>query len=179
MPIAEERTQIPVGLLAAAMAGLAFFAYPLGPIAMMAAFVAVVLVVIAAVDLRSFTIPNRIVLPATAIVLVADTVFIPGRALEFVLAALLTGVALLLPNLINSSWMGMGDVKLGLLLGAALGWGALGALEIAFAAVLPFACAAVIRRGSEARSAALPFGPFMAFGALAVLLVPPLVGLGG
>ncbi|HWF50701.1 MAG TPA: hypothetical protein VG294_08680 [Solirubrobacteraceae bacterium] len=34
---------------------------------------------------------------------------------EFALAALLAGVVLLLLNLINSSWMGMGDVKLGLL----------------------------------------------------------------
>ncbi|MDQ6804825.1 MAG: prepilin peptidase [Actinomycetota bacterium] len=179
MPVAERRTQLAVGVLAAAMAGLAFAAYPLGAIAAMAAFVAVVLVVIAAVDIRSFTIPNRIVLPATAIVLVADMVFIPGRAIEFVLAALLAGVALLIPNLINSSWMGMGDVKLGLLLGAALGWGVLGALEIAFVAVLPFAFAALVCRGSEARSAVLPFGPFMAFGALVVIIVPRLLGLGG
>jgi prepilin signal peptidase PulO-like enzyme (type II secretory pathway) len=179
MPHAERLTPVRVRLLAAATAGLAFAVYPLGAIAAIAAFVAGVLIVIAAVDIRSLTIPNRVVLPATAIVLVADTVFMPGRAIEFVLAALLAGVALLLPNLINRSWMGMGDVKLGLLLGAALGWGVLGALEIAFIAVLPFAFALLLRRGREARTAALPFGPFMAFGALVVIIAPRLVGLGG
>ncbi len=179
MPVAERRARLAVGALAAAMAGLTFAAYPLGAIAAIAAFLAVVLVVIAAIDLRSFTIPNRIVLPATAIVLLADMVFVSGRVIEFVLAALLAGVALLIPNLINRSWMGMGDVKLGLLLGVALGWGVLGALEIAFMAVLPFAFAILVCRGSEARSVPLPFGPFMAFGALVVIIAPPLVGLGG
>lgn len=169
---------MPARFAAAGMAVLAFAAYPLGARAAVAGLVAAVLVVIAAIDLRTLTIPNRIVLPATALVLLADTVLLPGRAPEFALAAILSGVVLLLPNLINSSWMGMGDVKLGLLLGAALGWSAVAALEIAFAAVLPFALAVVLRRGRQARSAALPFGPFMAFGALVVLILPRLVGLG-
>lgn len=178
MPVAELRPRLSVRFLAAAIAALTFAASPTGASAAIAAFVAAVLVVIAAVDLHSMTIPNRVVLPATALVLLADAVFTPARAPECLLAALLAGVVLLLPNLINSSWMGMGDVKLGLLLGAALGWGVLGALEIAFTAVVPFALAIVLRQGRTGRSAALPFGPFMAFGALVVLIVPRLVGIG-
>jgi prepilin signal peptidase PulO-like enzyme (type II secretory pathway) len=176
---ADHSTEVPVRFAAAAMAGLAFAAYPFGGRAAVAGLVAAVLVVIATIDVRTLTIPNWIVLPATALVLLADTVLMPGRALECALAALLAGVVLLLPNLINSSWMGMGDVKLGLLLGATLGWSVLAALEIAFVAVLPFAFAVVVRRGRQARSAALPFGPFMAFGALVVLIVPRFMGLGG
>jgi leader peptidase (prepilin peptidase)/N-methyltransferase len=179
MQAADRRAPIPAGVLAAVAAGLVFAAYPLGADAVIVAFVAVVLVAIAAIDIRSLMIPNRIVLPATAIVLAADMIFIPGRAIEFLLAALLGGFVLLLPNLISSSLMGMGDVKLGLLLGAALGWGVIGALAIAFLATLPFAVAALVSGGLEARKAALPFGPFMAFGALVVLILPRLTGLGG
>jgi leader peptidase (prepilin peptidase)/N-methyltransferase len=169
----------PVALTAAACAALAFARYPLGAGAAIAAFLAAVLVILAAIDIRSGRIPNRIVLPATAIVLVADLVFWPGHVGEFVLAALVTSGVLLIPNLISSSWMGMGDVKLGLLLGVALGWGAIGALMIAFIAVLPVALVIMARGGASARKATLPFGPFMAFGALAVLIVPWLAGLGG
>ena len=179
MPAADKRAPIPAGVLAAVAAGLVLATYPLGADAVIVAFVAVVLVAIAAVDIRSLTIPNRIVLPATAIVLVADMIFIPGRAIEFLLAALVGGFLLLVPNLISSSMMGMGDVKLGLLLGAALGWGVIGALAIAFLATVPFAIAVLVRGGLEARKAALPFGPFMAFGALVVLILPRLTGLGG
>jgi prepilin signal peptidase PulO-like enzyme (type II secretory pathway) len=179
MATSELRTQVPTAIGAASLAALAFACYPLGAGALIAAFLAAVLVVIAAIDISSFRIPNRIVLPSTAIVLAANIAFDPGRTGEFVLATALAGVVLLIPNLISSAWMGMGDVKLGMLLGAALGWGVVGALELAFIAVLPVALFVRLRGGRDARHAALPFGPFMAFGALVVLIVPHLAGLGG
>ena len=179
MLVAQRPIRVPVAILAAALSALAFVSYPVGGAGAIATFVAAVLVVIAAIDARTFRIPNLIVVPSTAIVLAADVAFNPGRATEFGLATLLAGVALLIPNLINSEWMGMGDVKLGMLLGAALGWGVVGALEIAFMSVLPFALIARLRGGRDARNAAIPFGPFMAFGALIVLIAPRLSGLGG
>jgi prepilin signal peptidase PulO-like enzyme (type II secretory pathway) len=179
VPAASTDTRIPAALAAAALAALAFASYPLGADAVIAAFLAAVLVVVAVIDIRTLRIPNRIVLPATAAVLVAEIALDPSRALERVLATLLVGAVLLIPNLISSSWLGMGDVKLGMLLGAALGWGALGALEIAFMALLPVAVVVLVRGGRQARNTALPFGPFMAFGALVVLIVPRLTGLGG
>jgi prepilin signal peptidase PulO-like enzyme (type II secretory pathway) len=179
MATTSTRLQLPAGALAAAMAVLAFASYPLGPGAVIAAFFAVVLVTVAAIDLRSFTIPNRIVLPATAIVLAAQAAFYPQRVGQLVLASLLTAGLLLLPHLISSASMGMGDVKLALLLGAVLGWGALGALMIAFVAVLPFALVTMVRSGPGARKVPLPFGPFMALGALAVLIGPQLARIGG
>jgi prepilin signal peptidase PulO-like enzyme (type II secretory pathway) len=179
MDTASTRIQIPEGALAAAVAALAFASYPLGPGAVIAAFFAAVLVAIAAIDLRSLTIPNRIVLPATAIVLVAQTAFYPQRAGELVLASLLAAGLLLLPHLISSASMGMGDVKLALLLGATLGWGAIGALMIAFASVLPFALVTLARGGLAARKVPLPFGPFMAVGALLVLIGPQMTRIGG
>ena len=171
---AKARLGAPIGVSAAVLAGLAFASYPLGGGAAIAAFLAAVLVTIAAIDVQTRRIPNRVVLPAMAIVLVADLAFRPGRTPEFLLAALVAGGLLLIPNLISSSWMGMGDVKLAVLVGLVLGWTAIGALLIAFISVLPVALVMMIRGGTAARKAALPFGPFIAFGALAVLIVPGL-----
>jgi len=176
---ARAGARVNVTLAAAGFATLAFASYPPGAGAAIAAFLAAVVVTVAAIDVRDLRIPNRVVLPATAIVLVADLAWFPGRMLEFVSAALLAGGVLLVPNLIRRSWMGMGDVKLGLLLGVALGWGVIGALLLAFMAVLPVALIILVRGSAPARRAALPFGPFMAFGALAVLVVPRFVGLTG
>ena len=94
------------------------------------------------------------------------------------LAALLAAGLLLLPHLISSASMGMGDVSCRLL-GVTLGWGAIGALMIAFVAVLPFAVVTMVRGGSATRNAPLPFGPFIALGALRVLIGSQMPGVGG
>jgi leader peptidase (prepilin peptidase)/N-methyltransferase len=72
--------------------------------------------------------------------------------------------------LIYPAGMGFGDVKLAVLLGAGLGLTVMGALLIGLLAA--FACAVVIlvRKGSAGRKTAIPFGPFLAFGALVALL---------
>jgi len=170
----EVRLGAPIGLSAAALAGLAFASYPLGAGALIAAFLAAVLVTIAAIDFQTRRIPNRVVVPAMAIVLIADLACFPGRTPELLVAALVAGGLLLIPNLISSSWMGMGDVKLAVLVGLVLGWTVIDALLIAFIAVLPVALVMMIRGGTAARKAALPFGPFIACGALAVLIIPGL-----
>jgi leader peptidase (prepilin peptidase) / N-methyltransferase len=173
---AGVRLGAPVALGSAVLAGLAFASFPLGAGAAVAAFLAAVLVPIAAIDYQTRRIPNRLVVPAIAVVLIADVALRSGHTPEFLLAALVAGGLLLIPNLINSAWMGMGDVKLAVLLGLALGWGVIGALMIAFLAVLPVALVMMMVGGTASRKAALPFGPFIAFGALVVLIVP---GLGG
>ena len=87
--------------------------------AAIAAFFCCVLVAISAVDLAHRIVPDRIVLPATAIVLVAQTIREPS--LEWLLAAFLGALFLFLAVLVYPAGMGMGDVKLALLMGAALG----------------------------------------------------------
>jgi leader peptidase (prepilin peptidase)/N-methyltransferase len=182
-PIPDERqgflrNRVPVTALVVAASVVAFCSRPLGAGAAIAAFVAAVVVVLAAVDIERRIIPNRVVLPATAIVLVGRVAFFPDRVLEFVLASVLVAGALLISNLIRSSWMGMGDVKFVMLLGAALGWGVVGAVAIAFLSIFPFALATLIRGGLRARTTALPFGPFLALGALAILIGPQVAGIG-
>jgi leader peptidase (prepilin peptidase)/N-methyltransferase len=145
--------------------------------AVVAAVFAPTLAVLAAIDIEQRIIPNRIVLPATGAVLVAQLALFPGQAGEWIAAPLLLALALVVPQLLGRAWMGMGDVKLALLLGAGLGWGAFSALLIAFVCVLPVALVLLFRHGLRARKAMIPFGPFMSLGALVVLFVPHLVGL--
>src|SRR5215207_7295427 len=83
------------------------------------AFFCAVLVAVSAIDLTHRIIPNRIVLPAFAVVLVAQTLLEPSP--EWALAALGAAGFLFLAVLSYPAGMGMGDVKLALLMGAALG----------------------------------------------------------
>lgn len=160
-----------------AAVALAFAAYPLGGEALLAAFVSAVLVLLAAIDLERRIIPNRIVLPAAAIALLGRVALTPGDAAQYALAALLTALFLFLPRLLNPSAMGMGDVKLGLLIGAALGWGAAAALALGFLLVFPVAILVTVRQGvAAARRTTIPMGPFLALGALVVVLGPGLTG---
>ena len=155
---------------------LALLTFPLDR-ALVAASLAGVLVVLSALDLQRGIIPNRIVLPASAILLLAQVALFPNRAQEWVLAGLLAAVVLGIPPLLGRRWMGMGDAKLALLIGVGLGWGVFGAVVVAFLCVFPVALLLLLRGGLAARETTIPFGPFLSLGALIVLFGPHLAGL--
>jgi leader peptidase (prepilin peptidase)/N-methyltransferase len=144
--------------------------------ALVAAVFCLALVAISATDLEHRLIPNRIVLPAAAVVLAAQTAVKPSP--EWALAAAGAFVLMLVLALIYPAGMGMGDVKLALLLGAMLGRTVPVALMIgAVAAMIP-AVVLLARHGSAARKMGVPFGPFLALGALVALFAGhPLVHL--
>jgi leader peptidase (prepilin peptidase)/N-methyltransferase len=142
-------------------------AFGLSAEAAVAAFFCAVLVAVSAIDLEHRIIPNRIVVPAAAIVLVARTVIDPSP--EWALGALAAGGFLFLAILVYPSGMGMGDVKLALLLGAMLGRTVGVALMFGMLAALVPAIVLMVRHGSAARKMALPFGPFLALGGLVAL----------
>jgi prepilin signal peptidase PulO-like enzyme (type II secretory pathway) len=168
--------RVAVTLLGAAVVVLAFASLPLAE-AVVAAFAAAVMVVLAAVDIERGVIPNRIVLPATGVVLLAQIALLPDRAGEWLLAAVLAAVVFAIPQLVGRSWLGMGDAKLALLLGATLGWGVVGAVLIAFVCVFPVSLGILIHDGVAARKRNIPFGPFLSLGGLIVLFGPHLAGL--
>jgi leader peptidase (prepilin peptidase)/N-methyltransferase len=163
IPVRYVLIEATTGLLVAASL-LAFGGHP-------TAFVAMVfcasLVAVSATDFEHRIIPNRIVVPAAAIVLVARTVIDPSP--EWALGALAAGGFLVLAILVYPSGMGMGDVKLALLLGAMLGRTVGVALMIGMLAALVPAIVLMVRHGSAARKMALPFGPFLALGGLVAL----------
>ena len=130
---------------------------------------ALALVVITATDLEYRLIPNRVVGPAAVIVLAAQTIASPSP--RWAIAAVAAAAFLLVFSLISPQGMGMGDVKLAFLMGAALGTSVAAALVIASLASLIPSIAILVRHGRAGRKVAFPFGPFLAFGSLVALFV--------
>jgi leader peptidase (prepilin peptidase) / N-methyltransferase len=160
-----------VAVLGAAAALLCFARFGFSGHAFVGAFFAVVLVYLAAFDLEHRLIPNRVVLPATAVVLAAQIALYPSHSVEWIAAAAGAGGFFLATLLVYPPGLGMGDVKLALLLGAALGTNVVGAVLVGTVAAALFGVALVFRGGAGARKQALAFGPFLAFGGLIALLL--------
>jgi prepilin signal peptidase PulO-like enzyme (type II secretory pathway) len=153
------------------LVGLAYLRFGASGRFAVAAFLIPVLCVLAAIDLAERRLPNRIVLPATAVVLTAQIALSPERALEWTLAALGGALILLLPLIVLRTGVGMGDVKLMLLLGAALGAAVLTGFIVASLAAGAYALVLLARGGQDARRTAFAFGPFLVFGALVALFL--------
>jgi leader peptidase (prepilin peptidase)/N-methyltransferase len=135
--------------------------------AAVAAFFCAVLVAVSATDLAHRIIPNRIVIPATAIVLAAQTALHPSP--EWAAAAFGASGFLLVTALVYPAGMGMGDVKLALLMGAALGRYVPVALMVGMLSALVPAIVLIARHGGKARKMGVPFGPFLALGSVVAL----------
>lgn len=138
-----------------------------------AALLGVALVPIVAIDLEHKLIPDIIVLPAAALCLAFAIVADPREWWVSVAAALGASGFLFLLWLVHPGGMGLGDVKLALLLGAVLGASVVPALLVAFAGGAALGVVLLARYGSRARKMAVPFGPFLAAGALAGLWFGP------
>jgi leader peptidase (prepilin peptidase)/N-methyltransferase len=137
------------------------------PEAALAAGFCCVLVALSVIDARHRIVPNRIVLPAAAVALVAHTAIDPSPA--WALWALAAAGALFLVVLAYPRGLGMGDVKLALLLGAVLGASVCVAIMIGLFAALVPAAVLVARHGATARKMGVPLVPFLSFGAVVAL----------
>ena len=158
-----------VELATAGLVAACFVVFGLSGKAVLAAFFCAVLVAITATDITHRIVPNRIVLPAAAVVLVAHTALSPSP--EWALGALGAGGFLLVAAIAYPAGMGMGDVKLALLLGAMLGrLVGVGLMLGMFAALVP-SVVLFARHGAAARKMGIPFAPFLAFGAVVALFV--------
>ena len=143
--------------------------------------VALILIVVPAalIDLEHRIIPNRITglgaLLALAIGLALDPGGEPGR----LIAGAVAGGFLLLAALAYPGGMGMGDVKLAGVMGLFLGAAVAPAILAALLAGVGLGAAVIARKGArEGRKTAVPFGPFLAFGALlGVFVGAPIVDL--
>jgi leader peptidase (prepilin peptidase) / N-methyltransferase len=130
-----------------------------------------VLVAVSATDIEHRIIPNRIVLPAAAVVLAANTALHPSPV--WALAALGAAGFLFAAALAYPRGMGMGDVKLALLMGAALGKSVSVAMMIGMISALVPGLYLLARHGSAARKMRVPFGPFLALGSVVALFAGP------
>jgi leader peptidase (prepilin peptidase)/N-methyltransferase len=134
---------------------------------LVAAFFCLALVAVSATDLEHRIIPNRIVVPAAAIVLVAQTALRPSP--EWAIAAFAASGVLLLAALVHPAGMGMGDVKLALLLGAMLGRTVPVAILLGMISALVPGVVLIARHGAKARKMGIPLGPFLGLGAVVAL----------
>jgi leader peptidase (prepilin peptidase)/N-methyltransferase len=135
--------------------------------ALVAAFFCAVLVVVSATDLAHRIIPNRVVLPAAAVVLAAQTALHPSP--QWALGGLGASGFLLVAALVYPAGMGMGDVKLALLMGAMLGRLVPVGLMLGMLLALVPSIVLLARHGSAARKMGIPFGPFLALGSVIAL----------
>lgn len=171
------RTAVLAGLTAALFAGLAV-RYDDSWVLPAFLVVAAGLVALSVVDVEQFLLPNRIVYPlaVTTLALLVVAALGDGAWGDFgraLLGGVVAMLALGLLHLVSPRSMGFGDVKLAFVLGLVLGW--LGWSELVLGLFCGFLAGAVVgvalivlrHRG---RKDHLPFGPFLAFGTIAVLL---------
>jgi len=137
--------------------------------ALVGAIFSAALVLLTVIDLDRRLIPDAIVLPALAVVLILQIAFYPERTLDWVLAMLGAALFLFIPMQISPAAMGMGDVKLAALLGAALGRSVVAALFVGLLAGGAYGLVVFAREGLAARRKAIAFGPFLALGGLVIL----------
>jgi leader peptidase (prepilin peptidase)/N-methyltransferase len=125
------------------------------------------LVVVTATDLTHRIVPNRVVLPAAAVVLALMTAAEPRP--EWVIAGVGASAFLLAAALAYPGGLGMGDVKLALLMGAALGRTVTVALLLGMIAALVPSVVLFVRHGARARKMGIPLAPFLALGSVVAL----------
>ena len=156
-----------VELLTALLIAASFLAFGWSGTSFVAAFFCATLVTVSATDLSHRIVPNVVVLPATVVVLAAMTALHPSA--EWAVGSFGAGLFLLLAALVHPKGMGMGDVKLALLLGAMLGRTVPVALMVGMIAALAPSIVLFARHGSAARKMYIPFAPFLALGGVIAL----------
>lgn len=174
IPVRYPLVEAGCGALFAAVAARFGWSWELPAYLLLAA----ALLAISIIDLEHFIVPDRITAPLTvgALGLLGFAAVADGHGWRYG-RSLLGGLAFfgffLLLNLFYPKGMGMGDVKLAFSLGLYLGW--LGWGQVFLGGFLAFLLGALvgvglIATGVKGRKDAVPFGPFMALGALITIL---------
>jgi prepilin signal peptidase PulO-like enzyme (type II secretory pathway) len=169
LPTGNLRVFVVAGGLALVITS--FAKYGLSGEALLGAVFCPTLVVLAAIDAKHRLLPNMIILPATLAVGLILAATMPGDFLSHLAAGAALGGFFFIFGTIFAGSIGMGDAKLGFLLGLALGAQTFGAAIIAFAGLLIAALYVLATRGASARKDAIPFGPFLALGGILAFLL--------
>jgi leader peptidase (prepilin peptidase)/N-methyltransferase len=135
---------------------------------------AAVLVAVAAIDLDLHIIPNKIVYPAAAWGVLSAALVRLDHLPALLAWGAGAGLFFLVTALVYPAGMGMGDVKLAAVIGVYLGNSVIPALLVAFLTGTVVGISIMARHGvRDGRKMGIPFGPFLAFGALTALFVGP------
>ncbi len=163
-----------VEVLTAAMFAALLHKFGLSPLFGIYAVFIAALIVISFIDLDHQIIPDVISLPGIAIGLLLSALGDGVPLVDSVLGAVLGGGLLYVVAFGYHAWtgregMGGGDIKLLAMIGAFLGWrGVLVTLFLGSFTGALVGTALIIARGTDARLP-IPFGPFLALGAVSAL----------
>jgi leader peptidase (prepilin peptidase) / N-methyltransferase len=145
-----------------------------GSAAGIALSIALILIVVPAalIDVEHRIIPNSLTALGALIALALGLALDPAGEPQRLTAALGAGGFLLVAALAYPGGMGMGDVKLAAVMGLFLGRAVAAAIPIALLAGVLVGGAILARDGvREGRKTAVPFGPFLALGAVVASFV--------
>jgi leader peptidase (prepilin peptidase) / N-methyltransferase len=128
------------------------------------------LVPVTLIDLDHRIIPNKLMLVGAIVAPALVLATAPDDLVEHLVAGVAAGGFFLLAVLAYPRGMGMGDVKLAAVLGLFLGRAVGPAVFIALISGTLVGAAVIARKGArEGRKTAVPFGPFLALGAVVAL----------
>jgi leader peptidase (prepilin peptidase)/N-methyltransferase len=157
--------------------GYALILWRFGPTwpALVYAMLFSVLLVVTGIDLSHQIIPNVITLPGIVIGFVCAVTILPVGAINSLLGILvgggiLLGLAWISPYVFGKEGMGLGDVKLVAMVGAFLGWRQALLTIMVGAVVGSVVGLTLIALKVMRREHYIPFGPFLALGAVVAML---------
>jgi prepilin signal peptidase PulO-like enzyme (type II secretory pathway) len=167
-----RRKWVVAGITAALFAALAYH-IGLHPRLVPALLLTALVVPAAAIDLKHRIIPDAINLPGALLVYATAVAAQPERWAEFLIGGLAGLLFLGGAWVVSPKGMGLGDVKMVLMIGLALGKYVGVALFAAFCLSLVPSMGLLLVKGLRARKIGFPFGPFLAFGAIVALMWGP------
>ncbi len=165
-----------VELYTALLAVCVYFKYGLTPTALIYFIFIAVLLVVTFIDIDHRIIPNRITLPGIPLAFLGSFLLPQVSWIDSLLGILAGGgvlllVATLYKAITRKEGMGGGDIKLLAMMGALMGWqGTLFTIFVASLAGSITGLAIMLRHGRSMKMA-VPFGPFLALGGIAYVLV--------
>ena len=164
-----------VELITAALFVLVVWLTPMGPLVAARLVLVCILIALFGIDLEHQILPNVITLPGIMVGLLFS-LFAPPGIKDAVLGALLGGGILYAIAAGYYLWrreegMGMGDVKMLAMLGAFLGWKAVIVTLVLASFSGAFVGIAMMATQRGGMKYALPFGTFLALGAVAAMFV--------
>lgn len=156
-----------VELATAALCAGVFLAKPSTAAVALGIALVLLLVPLALIDLEHKILPNAITLPGCLLAIVLGLALDPAGEPTRLIAGVAVGALLLLAAIAKPGGMGIGDVKLATMIGLFLGKAVIPALLVALIAGVAIGAVVIARRGVAAgRTTAIPFGPFLALGAI-------------
>jgi leader peptidase (prepilin peptidase)/N-methyltransferase len=134
------------------------------------ALYASVLIVCAATDLLAYRVPNAVTYPAIIGALAVGMIINGADRFDVAFGGLLAGGVLFVPAIITGGAMGMGDVKLALFIGFALGLSLVVPAMLLMAIAGGIVAAVLLITRLRGKGDPIPYAPFIAGAALFVML---------